>query len=130
MQIRVNTGKADLLFVKIPEDSILDGNWQIIGLANEITEEHCEDLVESETDIWLQKMTYNCYTKKDAAYLSAKESFESLMEANEIYSVNPYGKEPEDVPHLGAWTQYRREKWQEWKKAEERTGKWLVLRRI
>ena len=165
MQIQVNTGKADLLFVKVPEDahdfqidhnkniecdqlyyraifmnlpnigttrSLPPGKWKIIGLANEITEEQCEDLVESETDIWLQKMTYKCYTKNDAAYLSAKESFESLMEANEIYSVNPLQKPMysslfgEDKKMMSEY----KERLSKWKRAEERTVKYLVLEQI
>ena len=157
MQIQVNTGKAELLFVKVPDntnrhsydkyrnlisadededpfspvdwfsDKLPIDNWQIIGLAHELTNAQCENLVEIYPDFSLQKVTYKCYTKKNAVYLYAKESFESLMEANEIYSVNPF-QEPDRGDYSGGdqfWFDF-----DQWQKAKERTGKYIVLKQI
>ena len=55
----------------------------------------------------------------------AKESFESLMEANEIYSVNPF-QEPDRGDNSGGdqfWFDF-----DQWQKAKERTGKYIVLK--
>ena len=58
------------------------------------------------------------------------DTWKELLDKWGIYQTNPYGEEPKDIPDLGAFTQSIRKKWQEWKKAEERSGSWICLKKI
>lgn len=55
--------------------------------------------------------------------------FQDILKSMECYSVNPYGEEPKDIPDLGAFTQAIRKKHQQWKKAQETTGTWIILKK-
>lgn len=76
---------------------------EFICLASEMTEEVAKGLVELSDDENCLDF-YKCYdttirrsngiTSQTIAFATALESFHSLMEANEMYLVNPMGKEP------------------------------------
>lgn len=54
------------------------------------------------------------------AYRNSEDALVSTMRSQEIgFIANPMGEEPEDISDLGAFTQYRRKRHQEWQKAEE-----------
>lgn len=156
----INTGVAELVLVKVPEDATIfrirknssgidcltypdDPNypycgftfkrlpentvWEILGIANELTE-----------DIWhsIVKESYFGFYKdyvanNDNACDTATESGLSLLWANEVYSVNPYGDRPDinDYVFHGYILESHRSDLQKWDKAQETTGKWVVLKK-
>lgn len=103
--------------VKIPP-----GNWEIIGLYPGITEQQMEGIVEG-----FELYAYADYMHYDNGlyYYTPAESFASLLEANRIYEVNPYGKrKPVNRGH----NNHLCVRWQE---AEERTSKFkLILKKL
>jgi len=107
-------------------DEILpEGEWEILGDPFELSEAKCDflmpGLIFGHTKI---HKSYEDNTPVD----TAKESFESLTYSLQVFKENPYGeKEPEDIPHLGAFTQGRRELYRKWKELEERVGNWVLL---
>lgn len=105
-----------------------EGNWQLLGLSTELTEEQWRDVVEETTfgnniipifrnyNRPLPQWTFACAT--------AKESGLSLLEANQIYSVNPYDAPVSFIP------QKHEEAYKKWSEAESNTGRWLILKQL
>lgn len=122
--------------IKIP-----NGKWHLVGNAKDFTEENAFLVVESfikRVNIpqrhqgymdSTQYLNYYSDLKFEDSFSSAIESFESLMQSMGCYSVNPYGEEPKDIPDLGAFTQAVRKQHQQWKKAQETTGTWIILKK-
>lgn len=146
----INTGIAELIAVKVPDGTygfsterrtgnrmhltwleerllypkgsleILDatelpkGDWSLLGIAHDLTEEVWESVLPK------ARMLY---------FDTATESGLSLLEANEIYAVNPYGwHEPECGNTCscvaGCYENAR------WNKAQQNVGKWVMLKKI
>lgn len=163
----INTGIAELIAVKVPDDAIPievnqctfyfevglgdnttikymalpDGDWNILGIAHELTEDVWDTLIKNDGGYLFDNDPnfYNSYPDFElldhpfdsASFRTATESGLSLLEANEVYAVNPYGEdEPEDIEHLGAFTQMMRQRHREWKKCQQTTGKWVLLKKI
>lgn len=102
---------------------IPQGNWQLLGKLSEITEEQWKGIVEDVEPASLGLFPdYNFKPNRLKAVSwcsSATESGLSLIES-EVMLKNPLGdKEPEDIPDLGAFTHYQRNKWKQWQAAED-----------
>lgn len=72
----------------LPEDSSMQydlpsGNWQILGRANEITEEQAKEIVKC-TGKTIYKDYANSYMGLSMSVFTALESFQSLLTANNI----------------------------------------------
>ena len=147
MQIEINTGKATILLVKVPEDTIPchtyentlslrdtktrtlcdvvglpSKDWTLIGNAFELTEEQCRELA-GQSKGWFER--YKNYVTGVIDQWSAKQSFASLLQANKVYKENPE-IHPADVDTVEIDHYLRLEK--EWKEAQKRTGNWIVLK--
>ena len=84
------------------------GNWQLLGIYPELTEEQAITI--NATPAIMPKFGYRY------EYVSALESFQSLMERERCYTVNPYGKMPEyETQNILEYFEYRKKlyKWQE-----------------
>lgn len=112
----INTGVAELLCVKVPEDAIPmevnqctfyyeskgevkyialpDGNYQLLGIAHELTEKVWDSVIGKRPTFAPEVFFYPDYTYKGAdfsALNTATESGLSLLKKHEVYDVNPYG---------------------------------------
>lgn len=87
------------------------GNWQLIGLTSDVTEEQAKIMVD-ESKGWFLK--YKNYLNKEFEYFLSLDSFKSLMLHLQVYEVNPY----ESVKF---------EKMIDYWNEGIRTGKWVVL---
>jgi len=112
---------------------------EIIALSTEITEEQARELVPIENlyEDWDGiKCAYKNHLpfdvlKSSGLFETALESFNSLMQANQCFSVNPYGETKPFVSifddNENSSAKERRWKWQE---AEANTGPHLILRKL
>lgn len=112
--------------VELPEGY----KYTVLGRASELTEEQWEYLVSRVDDgLFIQGAAFENYHDDETFFETATESGHSLLEANGILLVNPYGPdEPKDIPDLGAFTQARREKWKMWKEAQSKITNPLILK--
>lgn len=141
MQVEHKTEKGVVIFVKVPDDSydhyihkknllfdlesdkgcdiirLQSLNWQLIGLTSEVTEEQCKSM-------------FGIYAPE---YLSLnKVMLHQAMFESKVYGVNPLGEKTNPVKYIRniiTKTKVRvlNEKYNEWNKAQSRTGKWIVL---
>lgn len=102
-----------------------DNLYTAMGVSTDLTEEQCSLICEPMVEIDLVENS----DMPNVREISSIEVFNNLMQSLECYSVNPYGEEPKDIPDLGAFTQSIRKKHQQWKKAEETTGTWIILKK-
>jgi hypothetical protein len=160
---QISTGKAELLIVKVPEGAanfaylpvnemlqydipvnyvslikLPQGNWQIVGISDQLTEEQCAELMQSESMVIDNSGNTTLYLSPVDYHATAKEAFASLMQSNECYTLNPYAgmftpRPPqEDTGDLGKiigdviYNDMR----DLFLAAEANTGTWLVLKRI
>lgn len=79
-----------LLSIPIPDDWH-DGNWQLLGIYPELTEEMAKQVV---LEIYTPNDAANQYENYNGDYFldTALESFKSLMEREKCYTVNPYSE--------------------------------------
>lgn len=149
----INTGVADVLAIKAPPHTtgwaigngviylssvavkLPPGNWEPLGI--ELTEEQCREIIPR-----YNKAYPNYGNGHDGMFLTAKEAFASLMQANGCYSVNPYGEEPNHLDYK--FEKFKGEfhfkserdknmycdKWDQWQQAEANTGPHLILKNI
>lgn len=153
----ISTGKARLLFVKLPEGEIPchtyentlslrdsksgtlcnaiglpPGKWSDPVRVEEVTEEMAYEVVRS-----FGQHNYRDYTAF-LALPTALKSFQSLLKANEIYTVNPYNdfECPNQWCENGYIDQGYNEKWRcnycqenedKHDEAQENTGSWIML---
>lgn len=156
----INTGKCNILAMMVPEGAkawinpyikeylhvghihgdahslpLPEGNWQILGISTELTEEEWTNLLPIEVTN-IQGFIcgdYIDYLDRNNYYETAKESGLSLLEANQCFSVNPYGKEAPIVSDPDPHSQYYGAQMDElyrWQQAQENTGKWLILNKL
>jgi len=107
----------------------IEGNYEIITLLSEATEEKVKEMVE-ELRVW-DGYLYHDYLmiknfKSYFIFKTALESVNSLMQANEIFSKNPLGKGPKCgcMGHSGNCNGC-----DEFEQAQENTGNWLILKK-
>lgn len=160
MTKQINTGVAELLLVKVPDDahdidyrngvkllswltkhsSSYEGidfyepeyDCELLGIAHELTEEVWDTLVESPIDISGGISVYHDYTETILCCVTATESGLSLLRANEVYAVNPY-PDPELTMKQGdGFTYYGAsdEEFDQYDKAQQNTGKWIMLKKV
>lgn len=166
MTKQINTGIAELLLLLLPEGvtecqprwiegkdvlqqlsiavygstidiELPDGNWEELGIAHELTEEVWSTIVEH-TGFHMGLPTYKDYGTDDLPYdtTSATESGLSLLAANDVYAVNPYGDQPHNtgLVHLyPTGDEIMDASLNEaiaWNKAQQNTGKWVLLKKI
>jgi len=123
---------------------ITDGDWKVIGLAEKISEEQAGDIV-----FRAKTGRYRNYTHQDVdldevgllnalllnKFETAKESFLSLMESVNCYSVNPFPEPNKEDYNMGnhiadgGRVHFSFDKIRS-KKAQERTGSWLILKEV
>jgi len=153
----IDTGKRKLLAVMVPEIardyemrddgktisfgvynpysreywSLPQGNWQILGLSTELTDEQWIIIVEP---LWNGFKNYLLVNEPVGNYKrlvkeTAKRSGESLLEANEVYSTNPISDEK---PKPESYVVH--EEWlidcARWEEAKENVGSWLILKQV
>lgn len=121
---------------KITGTSFPKGDYQIIGLVSEITEEQAKDIVGDSIDACNLLTGFINYNEKERKlqrpflFENALESFNSLMQANEIYSENPLGKHFHDyiksMPFKEDLTSY----YDIYENSENESGNWLLLKRF
>jgi hypothetical protein len=150
MQIEVNIESGTYLFVAVPKQIIdygkigknlffgigfpysektvkIEYDFNIIGLISQITEEQAENICE-----FIKDKGFEDYQEKNAVCLFVLDSFQSLLKANNIYTVNPYGSEkPETNSDIWAirdnYTRYG-VIWQEAQKTV--SEEWLIIKII
>jgi len=101
---------------------------EIINLVTEITEEQARELM-PESLLPFPNYDLIGYETRNGdnikIYDTAKKAFESLLQANQIYSVNPYGDGKPSTVNNDVW--YSEEQWQQ---VELNTGNWLILKQL
>ena len=109
------------------------GNYELLGIHPELTEEQAKMVVEIHSITRLQSFGYKNYLKStnyihDFSCKTAKESFQSLMEREKCYTVNPYGKMPEyETQNILEYFEYRK-KLYKWQEAQQTTfDKYAIL---
>jgi hypothetical protein len=100
-----------------------EGELHIIGIATQLTEEQCTEIVSLFSSPYLGGKKYVSYHNMNL-YESAKDSFASLMQSLGCYSVNPY-THPSKLSPIG----YNKNK-QKWQEAQANTGTWLIIQKI
>lgn len=140
----INTGVAELIAVKVPTDSfnfsvedsklfytssfgplntvgrmtkIPKGNYQLLGIAHELTEEVWDSVLPEARRLYF-----------DTPSISGL----SLLEVNEVYAVNPYGEESRSYSEVmdGADVFELKEDMDNWTKAQQNVGTWVLLKKI
>lgn len=127
MTKQINTGVAELLLVKVPDDSFrqefyysalccydkegkscgvielglkITRKYELLGIAHELTEEVWATIVDISFDSPRMYLDYDSTMGCGMPGLTATESGLSLLRANECYAVNPYVK-PEFAALIG-----------------------------
>jgi len=111
---------------------LFNDRLELIGLSTEITEEQARELVPKLGGKLFDGDLNNYYSYPDymtvnhpfdsKQFETAKESLTSLLQANQIYSVNPCGEKPDMFNSLINRTQ--------WQEAEASTGNYLILTKL
>lgn len=113
-----------------------EGSWQLIGAVKDLTEQQAQSMIGNIPD-W-KALIYRNYTAPakdyrdivESSFDTALESFFSLMESLQVYSVNPIEKpvfEAQFVGHMAQKDYSFLQKMKQWKEVEDRTGNWIVL---
>lgn len=115
-----------LLMEDLTDLVLPQGNWQLLGISTELTEEQWRDLVSFHIFAYKDYKTTAIYKFK-----TAKESGLSLLEANGCFSVNPYGDMPPDETSTPlSWNSEGLEAdIKKWQQAQENTGPRLILKK-
>jgi hypothetical protein len=103
------------------------GKWKILGKLDELTDQDKEKCVSHIG--WDPFKEYLDYRYGSFTFTTAIESFQSLLDANKLYSVNPLG---EKEPEIREYTNDELEglpSIKEWQAAEDNTGDWLIILR-
>lgn len=111
-------------------DAILpEGNWKLLGKATEIPEEVWQGIVGTVKPHAAIRTYYLSYANKAPFYKTATEAAMSFLEANEVYSVNPYGFPGCECPSNANKdvTDKCESDNARWSKAQENTGTWLII---
>jgi len=151
--ITINTGKAELLLVKLPEraknlfmhkdklfwvidkhpwggfEKLPSKTWKILGNPFDFTEEQCNEIMPLIDRVYGSSYIDYGTTYKNLSHGytgSAKGSFNSLLRANNIYRENPFGEKPHETFNHPEW-EYIRAKWQD---AENNVGNWICLIKV
>lgn len=146
MQVEHKTENVTVLFVKVPELTVSfsierlwcnfirfksnnshqdigipKGNWQLIGLTSEVTEEQAKMMVDylAITRSLPPVYKYQCFNNWENEFDNALDSFKSIMQHLQVYEANPYGDK-----ELWGDVRYSPD---QWKEAESRTGQWVIL---
>jgi hypothetical protein len=113
--------------------SLPPGKWKILGKLDELTDQDKEMVCPCVKRVWGQ--SYCDYTKPTEVgyhYVGTlAESFQSFLDANKLYSVNPLGEKPmktDDYEFDGGSEKYQMEI-DEWEESESNTGDWLIILR-
>lgn len=154
MQVEHKTEKGTVIFVKVPDDSFLwhikensagyylqysclneksqrtIGNsdyfykhFKLICLTSEVTEDKAKIIVRQQGS---KPILYQNYSGHDGLFLSAIDSFKSLMQHLHVHDVNPYhNSASHEFKRSG--TKEQNDMFLKWHSAQERTGKWIVL---
>jgi hypothetical protein len=99
------------------------GKWKILGKLDELTDENKRIVLWHWEDISGRDFIKIISSGK------LDESFQSLRDANKLYSVNPLG---EKEPEIREYTNDELEglpSIKEWQAAEDNTGDWLIILR-
>lgn len=139
------TGKGEFLAVKMPNDVYpyavvgnvlwyykdkgeegfkyiklnIQSAYELICTTNSVTEEQAEDVVDKKYG-W--EINYFYDYKGYNQFKNPLESFNSLLEREKLYRVNPFQIQ---VVMNGLKGMDK-----EWQQAEERTGNWVILKKI
>lgn len=133
----------DRLFLLINDDPVSwheervnlpPGNWSDAVCVEDVTEEIAKNIIPDRGGKIFDHdqnhyHVYEDYKFSDHPFHSnffdkAFESFQSLLKANEIYTVNPYGR---DKPFNCGRYAYANIEYDQWQAAEENTGNWMML---
>lgn len=127
-------GMADLYFRtddKDHEDGYISvgipQGYELLGIYPELTEEQASQVVEQ-----YREMEYQDYGNPyEIIYYdedTALESFQSLMEREKCYTVNPYGKEPNQYEYLMEAQHLYPKDLKQWQEAQQTTfDKYAIL---
>ena len=102
--------------------------WQLLGIYPELTEEQAKAVVDYGFCSTNGCELFECYTDEESVCSTALESFKSLMEREQCYTVNPYGKMPEyETQNILEYFEYRK-KLYKWQEAQQTTfDKYAIL---
>lgn len=107
------------------------GNWRILGLSNELSEEQMKDVCEvaQEVSYWDdindEYFVYYGHDGIGARYAhTVQESYASFLTANKLFSENPYRKPESRLHHFHYTYELDLVRWQE---AQQHVGKYLIL---
>ncbi len=104
-----------------------DSDIEFICLLSQAKEEDAKKIVDNDGDMYLQ---YNDFSSKPY-FDNAIESLKSLMESENIYTVNPFGEMCPKEKTLDLQTQYPINYYdiKQWQGAQQRTSKeWLIIK--
>jgi hypothetical protein len=112
------------------------GNYKLIGLHSAdkpLSEDQCRELVEKVPHDYGYDY-FKCYNNEGWGFDTATESLESWMQENKVFTVNPFGDEPNKKsmrydPAYGG-NQLYHEELERWNQAQQRTGSFVFLRAI
>lgn len=149
----IKTEKATILLLMLPEDAkyidvrngvvyydtdfkegeftlLPQGNWQPLGFTKEVGEEVAKEVVGRDKRGFKYYWKDNGFVPRgfNSVFETALEAFHSLLQANEVYLVNPYGK-TKPYYDLDEATMYEYEL-EQWQQAQQNTGNWYILKKL
>lgn len=113
--------------IKLPQ-----GDWKIVGIVQDLTEEQCiplvECLVNEKNNQLYRNYEYGIPQPVCVACISAKESFYSLLRKNRFLLNNPYGESRPEHCYDVLWDQEGDDAVEQWDEAQKSTiGHTLLL---
>jgi hypothetical protein len=104
-----------------------EGDWQIIGLRDSLTEEQWKGIVEP-VKFGMFMICFRDYEKEGYMFGLPSQSGHSLLKANGVYQSNPLGEKPRPFSYVKWGVQARAE--QEWQEAQEKVYNPLILKKV
>jgi len=110
-------------FKKIPSKG-----FELVGIHPNLTEEQAKTIMPGISTAQLDGVWYSVGEGEKYCYPTAKEAFNSLMQREKLYTVNPYGQHPDKWKYLSEAMHLKEYDVKQWQEAEQRTfPQWAVL---
>jgi hypothetical protein len=107
-------------------DYLPPGNWEIVGKAFDLTEEQCANLLPKPlTRARDNQLGFMWYPTDNEIYRNAKDCFNAFLSELSIYQTNPCKDGEPSIVNHDVWYSH-----QEWVADEERTGSFILLKKI
>lgn len=113
---------------------------KLLGISTDVPEEVWQTLLPTFVCAPFRNRYINFLDIEGDLLTSAIKSGMSFLQANEVYSVNPYGEMPiRRTPFMGKgqytedqleFIEEHKKEFNQWQRAEANTGTWVILQRV